>query len=175
MPIQGDLREGSEHLQFMQLPRQASAQTWRSSFPRSRQEPLKPSAQRAALPWALAQSGPCSGTASTFEQNRTKGNRSAYPFDEEALLQDSSCFLHCGQQGRELSPHQEAPEPWQPVPLHVICLRKLIFLCYPPPPTWRTLPSLFFSPSLPTYETFVKQWAGSDTLPALWEVKRREV
>lgn len=74
-----------------------------------------------------------SGAASTFEQNRTKGYRTTYPFDEESLLQHSSFLLHFGQRGREPSPCREAPKPWQPVPLHTICLRKLIFLCYPPP------------------------------------------
>lgn len=158
----------------MQLPWQASAYIWRSSCAQGWQEPLKPSTQGAALPQTLARSHPCSGAASTFEQNRMKGSRSTYPFDEEALLQDSRCLLHHGQQGRESSPCREAPKPWQPVLLHTICLKKLIFLCCPPPPMWRTLPSLFFSPSLPTYETLGKHWAGSDTLPALREVKQKE-
>lgn len=77
------------------------------------------------------------------------GNQSTYPFDEETLLQHSSFFLHRGQ-GTEQSPRRELPAPWQPVPLHRICLRKLIFLCSPPP-VWRTLPPLgfFLPPSLP--------------------------
>lgn len=38
MPVQGNSREGGEHLQSTQLPRQASAQTRRTSFPGSRRE-----------------------------------------------------------------------------------------------------------------------------------------
>lgn len=134
---------------------------------------LSEPAPNRALPWALARPSPCSGAASMFEQSRSEGNQSTHPFHEEALLQHSSLFLHRGQQEREQSPHRELPETWQPVPLHMICSRKLIFLCSPPPPMWRTLPSLFSS--LPTCETLVTQRAGSDILPALREVKQRGV
>lgn len=65
-------------------------------------------AQCAALPRALAPSGPLSGAVSTFGEHRaqepSRRCHSTYPFDEEALLQDSSCLLHHGQPAGEMSP-----------------------------------------------------------------------
>lgn len=172
MPAWGSLRVRGE--QLVQLPFRHLHKSGGASFPEQAGAP--PTRHpRAPLPWALHAPVPAQELLPRWSRAaRRKSRALTHPFDEEALLQHSSFFLHRGRQGTEQSPRRELPAPWLPVPLHMICLRKLIFLCSPPP-TWRTLPALVFFSSLPTCETLVKQATGSDMLPAFGEVKQRDV
>lgn len=141
----------------------------------SRQEPLRPGTQQLPCPEPCPAPVPAQELLPRWSRAARRGSKAlTHPFDEEALLQHSSFFLHRGQQGTEQSPRRESPASWQPVPLHMICFKKANFSLLPSSNMTHSPCPGFFS-SAPTCETLVKQGTGSDILPALGEVKQRDV
>lgn len=159
----------------MQLPQRASTRTWRSSSPRSRRELLKPSTPRAASPRTLARSScPLRGCFHIWAEPH-EGVPEHLPVWRgipPSALQLPPAFWPAGKRAEPLPRSAQALAACPSA--HNLFKESSFFFATLLQSDAHSLPCFFFfSPSLPTYETLVKHWAGSDTLPALREVKQR--